>query len=209
MLGHPSRYAHHLCKSILGTVLGILLATAVAAQPPQGGVNVNIIEDNALAGSTGVIGVNTAAGDNHVQANQWSIGVGTTADFGHVDQTTLSIGTPPELSIDRITDNAFQGVSGLLSVNQAAGSGSAESNQVCIGIGMATNARPVSASNLRQTVGSATASRPNVGSQRADIIDGQAFSGASGVVQVNQSAGSGNGVSNRVLMDMGFMDVTP
>ncbi|MEM5372009.1 hypothetical protein V4C53_39150 [Paraburkholderia azotifigens] len=90
-----------------------------------------------------------------------------------------------------IATGAAVGVTGALTVNQAAGLNNAQANQLTISNGDA-------AANDNASVQSAIA-RARVPSARASI-DGNAFSNSSGAVMVNQSAGAANLQRNSVQL---------
>ncbi len=90
-----------------------------------------------------------------------------------------------------IATGAAVGVTGALTVNQAAGLNNAQANQLTISNGDA-------AANDNASVQSATA-RARVPSARASI-DGNAFSNSSGALMVNQSAGAANLQRNSVQL---------
>jgi hypothetical protein len=89
-----------------------------------------------------------------------------------------------------ITGNAFQGASGSVKVNETAGNGNAQSN-ITVVSGSPT------AVILRQTVSGGASDSGEV------HISANAFAGAFGTIQVNQSAGSGNAQGNVIVVQLG------
>ena len=72
----------------------------------------------------------------------------------------------------------------------ASGSGNAEANLVSISVG-----KKINTSDLGQNVAKIK-NKSLYSGEFSDIISDSAFSGARGLVQVNQSAGIGNGIAN-------------
>jgi hypothetical protein len=98
-----------------------------------------------------------------------------------------------DLHIARISDDAFAGARGVITVNQVAGSHNAQINAVVIAAGpvvLGSDALLVAQRPGASARGAGTASR-----SVADI-SGNAFRSASGIVQINQIAGGGNVVHN-------------
>ncbi len=98
-----------------------------------------------------------------------------------------------DLHIARISDDAFAGARGVITVNQVAGSHNAQINAVVIAAGpvvLGSDALLVAQRPGAAARGAGTASR-----SVADI-SGNAFRSASGIVQINQIAGGGNVVHN-------------
>jgi len=163
--------------------------------------NQTVIESNAVSDFQGLIGINMASGDNHAQVNLHLIGVGNVPQSGMIDQATQAGGMIPGNSLDLIGEYAFQSASGIVSINQAAGSGTAEANLVRIGYGVTI---PLDTAVLKQVVGSASQEsfQENGNGIRTDIIDEHAFENSRGIVQVNQSAGMANAVSNNLVINV-------
>lgn len=82
-----------------------------------------------------------------------------------------------------IATNAARGISGVLSINETAGLGNAQANQLAIGIGSAAGA------GVSSLQAAGTAAHTGDTSVR---IEGGALSNLSGAAMVNQSAGSAN-----------------
>ena len=98
-----------------------------------------------------------------------------------------------DLHIARISDDAFAGARGVITVNQVAGSHNAQINAVVNAAGpvvLGSDALLVAQRPGASARGAGTASR-----SVADI-SGNAFRSASGIVQINQIAGGGNVVHN-------------
>src|SRR5690606_7595177 len=78
------------------------------------------IDDRAFNGANGAIAINMAAGDLNQQANQRSIAVGqvASASVGALQRSQANVATAPDHAFAAISGNAFQGASGLVSINQ-------------------------------------------------------------------------------------------
>ena len=155
----------------------------------SGQVNQSLIKDNVFKGASGIAGINMASGDNHVQSNMWIIGI-ESFNRGFINQETVCRNEVPNKATDIIGDTAFSDIKGIFSINQASGSGSAEANLVSISIG-----EKINTSALSQNVAKIK-DKSLYSGEFSDIISNLAFSGARGLVQVNQSAGIGNGIAN-------------
>ncbi|AJE99512.1 hypothetical protein [Pandoraea apista] len=157
------------------------------------------IESGVAVGVTGALGVNQAAGVNNAQANSAVIanGGGLTAGTSSTNQQALVTSTTGAASA-AIQGNAFSGTSGLTQVNQASGAGNLQRNATVIVTGDASGVASVSDTALSAAISKGgPAGRDNLNDQfRTASISGDAFRGASGVVQVNQSAGIGNVTAN-------------
>jgi len=175
-------------------------------------INQTNISGNALSDSRGIIGVNMAAGDENVQVNARAIvigeGVPVLSDLNIQQRihNKLTLGSP-SYNLDYIGGDAFAGSTGIISINQTAGSGTAQANLVSIGIGGAGPVSPVSNEGLLMSYGKVEGSLEGYEGRRSDIIDGNAFSGSHGLVQVNQSAGSANRVFNTVAIQFKVIEI--
>ncbi len=170
-------------------------------------VNRTEISERALSGATGMIGVNMAAGDNNAQANIRAIVVGgeATADAASEQRASGSAPNLPSLQQDIITGGAFSGAVGVIGVNQSAGFGNTQGNLLAIGLG--GEALPASSSDLQSTRSTTAEPVPAAQGVRSDIIGGQAFAGSQGVIQVNQSAGNTNQVTNAMGINVRSMSI--
>ncbi|WP_261842737.1 hypothetical protein [Aliamphritea ceti] len=160
-----------------------------------------VIQDMALEGSSGVIGVNIVAGDSNAQLNAralaFSVGQGIASASIHAAQRVELLGDAPDSAVSLIQGSAFSNASGMISVNHASGVSNAQVNDIAIGFAIGGVA--VTESELSLTVTGQPGGQPNqdqIQQHREASISGSAFEGASGVVQINQLAGSGNATSN-------------
>ncbi|WP_043487798.1 hypothetical protein [Halomonas halodenitrificans] len=165
-----------------------------------------ILESNALRRVGGVSTTNMAAGDGNLQANSGVLAIGTTANAANTlmqrSRIEQRIGNQ-DLTVG-IESGAFQQSEGWLSINQAAGQGNVQSNSLGVALG-------ISASNLSDTMlqqvmadqqGLNGTGDESTSTHRVVEIDNGSFEGARGVIQVNQSAGTGNATSNSFRMNM-------
>lgn len=164
------------------------------------------IDGMALTNVTGSVSVNQAAGDGNAQANNRAIaisqGEGVAIAYVVTEQgRSANHFDMPDIAIARISDSAFQNATGLISVNQAGGVSNTQMNTFVLSGSINGE---ISDAALAETLADATVGLDEEGSssmtrRTADISSG-AFSGASGIVQLNQAAGSGNLTSNRFEM---------
>lgn len=190
---------------LLLAALAIAAAPASATEPPAGHDRA-VVSDQAAAGASGRIAVNQAAGTGNAQANLAAIAVTADGGTGLVGLRSLqrpSAGSPDRAASTQVRDGAFSGSRGLLSVNQVAGSGNAQTNLFAIGqlavpafTGVDDAALAAIAGDT-SSEGAVAPSRP----REARIAD-NAFRGSQGVVQVNQTAGVGNASTNAIVLQL-------
>lgn len=192
---------------IKAVLMGLLLAspaTQLYADPAVAHQHYStqaVIQDMALEGSRGAIGVNIAAGDANAQLNARalavSIGQGVASATVHAAQRVELLGDAPDSAVSLIQGNAFSNASGMISVNHASGVANAQVNDIAIGFaigGVAVTESELSLTVTGQPGGRTT--REQTPQHRQASISGSAFEGTTGVVQINQLAGSGNATSN-------------
>ncbi|MBA2777863.1 hypothetical protein [Billgrantia kenyensis] len=165
------------------------------------------IGGEALRGVTGVVNINIAAGDNNLQSNSGAIAIGSHALGNNivVQQTRGDNDLEPDRTSVRIRDDALSQASGWISINQAAGSQNVQSNSMSVALGVRGSS--LTSDNLSQVLSGSSGpqedSEGSRSSQRKIEVESSAFRGTSGVVQVNQSAGTGNATSNSFGLRMG------
>ncbi len=199
-----------MAPAIISTAI---ISSAITTVDAEDGLIINQtnISGNALSDSRGIIGVNMAAGDENAQVNARAIvigeGVPVLSDLNIQQRihNKLTLGSP-SYNLDYIGGDAFAGSAGIISINQTAGSGTAQANLVSIGIG-GGNAVQASPEQLLMSYGRMEGSLEGYEGRRSDIIDGNAFSGSHGLVQVNQSAGSANRVFNTVAIQFKVIEI--
>ncbi|MDO6565015.1 hypothetical protein Q4488_16665 [Amphritea sp. 1_MG-2023] len=188
-------------------LLMLLMATSVAAETPLAakqfeGSNQAVISDFALEGSRGVIGVNIVAGDANAQLNARALAVSIGQGVGASARIKVSqhVGFPSggaDSAVSLIEGDSFSNASGLISVNHASGSGNAQLNDVAIGFALGGVAVTESELNLTVTGQPVALSENSSTMQHREVSIGEgAFNGSSGLVQINQLAGSGNATRN-------------
>lgn len=168
--------------------------------------NRSIIDGHVLSGSRGRNAVNMAAGDANAQINAAAIALSPNG-VANVDLNTKqnlhqNSRPVPGISESGIAGNAFTNSIGALSINQTSGTGNAQINGMAIGIGQDVNVMSESMlSNMSTGAGLAAHHEPDEGTRSATISD-SAFTGSRGLVQVNQSAGSGNRTANNFVIQL-------
>ena len=162
----------------------------------------SVISGNALSQVHGVVNVNMASGDGNAQANAAAIALGmgngeAAAKVHAVQSGVMSQAAGPGSATASITDNAFANASGLISINQASGAANIQANGIAIALGV--KGKVVADSTLAATLSGAGPTAGPGGSSKGTrevSVSNTAFQGASGVIQVNQSAGVGNVTAN-------------
>ena len=174
-----------------------LLASTSAMADTSAPVQNNASIHNAGAQYNGILGINQAAGDKSQQANVRAIATGGSATT-RVDQNIDTPANPSTNASATIGGNAFSHGNGVLGVNQSAGAGNQMANALRISIGAAPQSvddSALSQQNVAVSAASSGATGISHGSRQVVTSD-QAFTGSSGVIQVNQSAGVGNRMAN-------------
>ena len=207
----------------LRLLLSVSLALPVPAIAQQGGEpathvvpsDAASIGDDAGRDLEGRGAINLAAGNGNAQANLAAIALSA---GGH-GATALRIRQDVQMSpaqlaelrqrdaSARIDGNAFAGSTGLLSVNQVAGSGNAQLNVFALGNAGAAIAASGPAGLDDAALAAVAGGNPTEGAEaphglrQVEIADG-AFHGSQGVVQVNQTAGVGNVSANAIVLQL-------
>lgn len=181
----------------INLLIGLTIPVIALAQPVQ-------VDDRALIDSSGtnyqgVFSINQAAGSQQQQINGRALAIGTnssaTTDFRQyqeLDGADLSLNAQANIG-----GSAFSKGSGVLGVNQSAGSGTQQINSFRVSIDSA--AQSVDDSILAQqnvVLSHNSGAAESSPGERVVAVDRQAFAGSSGVVQLNQSAGVGNRMAN-------------
>ncbi|MFX3544803.1 hypothetical protein [Ralstonia mannitolilytica] len=155
--------------------------------------------------SAGRISVNQAAGTGNAQANLATL---STDQANVMSSQSIVSARAGASAASSITGAAFNSTSGLISINQTSGSANAQVNVVAIAPTASivqrqvrhiepladTTLSDVAAQGRRQDTSPATDGR-----QDASIAS-TALRNSSGVVQVNQTAGTGNVTSNTFVL---------
>jgi hypothetical protein len=162
----------------------------------------SVVGAAAANGVVGALAVNLAAGVDNVQSNQAAVLYGSGAAIvSGQQQTVRSTRTHINNASVQIDGNAFSNTVGVVAINQAAGANNLQRNAVAVG------GLPVGAEAVTDTVLSATTARngesrghAGAGQTFEASINGDAFKGATGIVQVNQTAGVGNATANSFVL---------
>lgn len=165
-----------------------------------------ILQGEALNSVSGAVGVNMAAGDNNLQSNSGVVAVGDYASTQNdLIQKTIANGFTPDEAQTTIQGQVFSHSVGWMAVNQAAGQGNTQSNSIGVTAGANTGGA-ISDEYLKQVTSgqqglAINPENPGNSNQRVEI-EGSAFKGSRGIIQVNQSAGTGNATSNSFQLHM-------
>ena len=165
------------------------------------------IDGNALRGATGASAVNLSAGDLNQQANLRAFAVGGAAqatvasDQSHRDDHADA----PLHASASIGGAAFANGRGIASINQASGSGNTELNAVAAALAQ-QGIRETTDGSLSAVVSASARGQPSTSPRgpadgtRSVAVEAGAMKGYSGVLQLNQVAGSGNATGNQLLL---------
>ncbi len=182
-------------------LLGLASVAAHAQTPPALVDAQSVIGNGAANGATGVVAINESAGLDNAQANQ---GVFTNGQVPlNLIGSSQSADTNAKTAAAKSTigSNAFSNTSGLIEVNQSAGVGNLQRNSALIG------SAPVEAEIVADGVLAVTTAKGgglgksgNNHDAREVSIGTDALKNVSGIVQINQTAGSGNVSSNSFVL---------
>lgn len=179
----------------VATVLFTSLHVSAAGLPQ----NVNRIEPNTLNEASGFVGINVAAGDNNIQANNTSIALGENAQT--LNRSFMQTSTSADTGSANVSmgANTLNNARGLISVNQVAGSGNAQLNDIALAFG--DNIQMLSDISLSIRAPATNNSNSNDDLNNKTVyLDNNSLKGATGTIQLNQIAGNGNIAVNRVSM---------
>lgn len=187
-------------------MLGAQLARGQDELPELPGYTAqSVIDSNALNGVRGRFAVNMAAGDSNAQANAAAVALGGQGNLavgliGGAQVIDLKQTDSPDTSVALIGNHAFAHSSGMISINQTSGTGNAQANGAALALGYK---EVIAESVLSATTSNAVPMDTKTGkSHQAASIHDTAFNGARGLVQVNQSAGSGNSTANNFALQV-------
>jgi hypothetical protein len=178
-----------------------------------------------------IASISTPSAWGQIYQDSTSIGAGTFANLsGQIslnqvagvgnqqDNSALVTDIPGQLTINQesignfvpsqdkgstnIGNGALAGASGLIQISQTSGTGNEAANAAFVGIGNAADA--VNAISLSQMRGGfAPLDANSMQFSGHDSISPTAFAGASGVIQVQQTAGNDNVVANTLAVHVG------
>jgi hypothetical protein len=165
------------------------------------------IDGHAFHGASGAIAVNLAAGDLNQQANLRTFAVGRAAQASiassqshHDDHADA-----PLHASASIGGTAFANGRGIASINQVSGSGNTELNAVAAALAQ-QGIRETTDGSLSAVVSASARGQPSTSPRgpadgtRSVAVEAGAMKGYSGVLQLNQVAGSGNATGNQLLL---------
>lgn len=188
-------------------VLALCLAAFVAAAgEPSVRTDRSTIDGLAGQGMSGLAAINQATGRGNAQANLavFAVGQHAGARASGLQATAVEAGDVAASAVARIGGGALAGTTGLLSVNQAAGSANAQLNLLAVGdLAEATAVQSVDVTALA-TVAAGPA--PDAADALAPVplrearIEGAALANPQGVLQLNQTAGVGNASANAIVL---------
>lgn len=166
-------------------------------------LDVTRIDGRALAGASGAIAVNQAAGDLNLQGNLRGIARGERADVAinaqQVQGNNRVLSAPLHARAD-IGGDALAGASGIASINQASGIANTTLNVVSARLARQgireTDDTALAAEGSALAGGRDDAGRGVATGTRSAGVASTALRGFDGVLQLNQVAGSGNDTAN-------------
>ncbi|MGH7905579.1 MAG: hypothetical protein ACREP6_03035, partial [Candidatus Binataceae bacterium] len=179
---------------VFALLTGLSIAGIAAAQQ----LDVTSIGPSSVTGVSGAVAMNQTAGVGNESVNTTLI----TKENGQLSVSQLSVGAFQSAATGlqaSIGDGAFSGTTGVIQLNQVSGSGNIDANAAFIGIGSSGTA--LASINLSQMRGGADPNGANMPPQSVQAsIANTAFSGVSGVAQVQQVSGNNNVVANTVSL---------
>jgi len=187
-------------------LIACLLATAVVADGRAQALSDSARIGAAGRGLDGRAAINQAAGQGNAQANQAALSLSSDGAALAAASARQRLERPDPAAFARraqarIDAGAFADARGLLQLNQSAGAGNAQLNQFALARGGA-GAGALDDAALAQIAGPAAApleTRRAPGLRDAAIAD-DAFRGGQGVLQLNQTAGTGNASVNAIVL---------
>ncbi|MGH8010945.1 MAG: hypothetical protein ACREQ4_00435 [Candidatus Binataceae bacterium] len=204
MAGSRERFEAGITTIAKGAVLAFALVIAVA--PWSGAsaqaVNTTTIGASTLSGGNGAFAINQSAGVANQEANSTLV---TNGGSAHLGINQLSYGQYKSAAAGnsaQIGAQVFAGTSGIMQLNQTSGSGNIEANAAFIGIGgSGTALASISLSQMRG--GTDQPVTPGPAATEQTSIAPSAFSGASGLAQVQQISGNNNVAANTMALHIG------
>ncbi|MEX3939552.1 hypothetical protein AB4Y44_08370 [Paraburkholderia sp. BR10937] len=195
----------HTSRTLLTALSGALACAALAfASAAQAQVSVGAtasIAPGAATSTTGALTVNETAGIDNAQANQLTITTGNVSINVNGDEQLASVTAQLKGASATIGAGAFANTNGAMMVNQSAGVGNVQRNTALISsgaIGVAAVSDGELSAAAAQNGGHGQTAQ--AGGIREVRIDNAAFRNATGLVQVNQTAGAGNATANSFVL---------
>jgi hypothetical protein len=160
-----------------------------------------VIANGAATNANGVLAVNETSGLANVQANQAVVSSGANSATAATSLQGAIASAKTASAKSSIEGNAFSNTSGVIAVNQSAGVGNLQRNSVVVGSG-SLEGETVTDGVLSATSaknGGLSGSGGGHGVREASIsVD--AFKNVTGIVQINQTAGSANVTANSFVL---------
>ncbi|CAD6525244.1 hypothetical protein LMG27952_01854 [Paraburkholderia hiiakae] len=194
-----SRMLRTALPSALACAAALAFASAAQAQVSVGATA--IIAPGAATSTTGALTVNETAGVDNAQANQLTITTGNVSINVNGDDQLATVTARLKGASATIGAGAFANTNGAMMVNQSAGVGNVQRNTALISSGaigvVAVSDGELSAAAARN---GSQGQMVQAGGIREVRIDNAAFRNATGLVQVNQTAGAGNATANSFVL---------
>lgn len=190
MIGMPA-----FSETLPAEVPAVTLESAISTeQNSVSSDNTTIAKDISLSVQQNA-GVNNSAGSSNTESSSITgnkvVERTSTAPFVRPNNDSRAI----------LTQDSFSGASGVISVNQAPGNIVNQGNAIAVsyvdGTGAFLGSEAVGHKSITKNVLDA------VGAHRSNMIDENAFTGASGIIGVNQSSGHMNNQNNIVSLSIG------
>ncbi|WP_312709268.1 hypothetical protein [Stenotrophomonas sp.] len=194
-----------------GLLLVVVLLPATAMADDYSGMlaylDIARIEGRALAGASGAIAVNQAAGDLNIQANLQGMASGDQANVAVAARQqrggNVVLSAPLQASA-HIAGEALAGASGIASINQASGIANTTLNVVSAtlarqGIRESDDAA-LAAADIASAGGQGDTGDGVAAGIRSVGVASTALRGFDGVLQLNQIAGARNDTANVLTM---------
>lgn len=197
-----------LCIS--ATALVLSTSVAIADEPVFYGYSTRAqISDQALERATGLIGINLSAGDSNLQLNARALAITIGQGVANTEldavQSAVASGTLPDRAISEISGNALGHAAGVVSINQASGVGNSQVNGFTLSMGSGVRSADDALLGASASASGGAASSidsSDITRERRASISGDALGNTSGVVQINQLAGSGNATRNNFALSI-------
>ncbi|WP_321912600.1 MULTISPECIES: hypothetical protein [unclassified Paraburkholderia] len=185
---------------------GVLVCAAALAFASGAQAQVSVgatasIAPGAATSTTGALTVNETAGVDNAQANQLTITTGNVSINVNGDDQLATVTARLKGATATIGTGAFANANGAMMVNQSAGVGNVQRNTALISSG-AIGVVAVSDGELSAAAAQngSRGQMAQAGGIREVRIDNAAFRNATGLVQVNQTAGAGNATANSFVL---------
>lgn len=165
------------------------------------------IDGQAMQGTEGITGVNTAAGNGNLQGNLRAFASGNQAQATIQAQQHARAYAPNATLYASATigGHAYDNGQGIASINQVSGNSNTQLNGIAVALAN-QGIRETSDGTLSASVSASAGGQPSsnshaqAGGTRSVAVDTSAMEGFDGVMQLNQVAGSGNASDNLLLL---------